>query len=40
MHFHGKLALGLVQSLRRDTLAGGGTVATALLPYHAEKGCI
>jgi two-component system, LytTR family, sensor kinase len=27
------------QSLRLDGLAGGGTVATVRLPYHAEEGC-
>jgi two-component system LytT family sensor kinase len=28
------------QSLRLDSLAGGGTVATVMLPYHAGEGCI
>jgi two-component system, LytTR family, sensor kinase len=28
------------QSLRLDSRAGGGTVATVLLPYHAEEGCV
>jgi len=28
------------QSLRLDGRAGGGTVATVLLPYHCEEGCI
>lgn len=28
------------QSLRLAGLAGGGTIATVWLPYHAEKGCI
>jgi sensor histidine kinase YesM len=28
------------QSLRLDSVAGGGTVATVLLPYHVEAGCV
>ena len=28
------------QSLRLDGRAGGGTIATILLPFHPEKGCV
>jgi two-component system LytT family sensor kinase len=28
------------QSLRLDSVAGGGTVATVLLPYHVEGGSV
>jgi len=31
---------GEQQSLRLDGRAGGGTIATVLLPYHCEEGCI
>jgi two-component system, LytTR family, sensor kinase len=34
-----KQLYGERQSLHLDGLAGGGTVATVLLPYHSEGGC-